>query len=239
MTPVAKRSLLRGELWLRRFCLGNLAKYYCEPLSGTVNELREHSPQRSHRRYGCDFLHLRPVDELALEDTSEDCELVGKLLAEFVYEPRCDGGVFTAAVSDSHFPFERKRLVRVSELLERAAHERLLRDKVRDAVGTEGAAHCRLFRYGDFRKVYEYRRGARLERVFELVDDYTFFCFRFCHINWTKDLLNQGPRSASRRIPGVSTSAGVLVMDMNPCGTRFLWPCAVHSTGLSKIVKLA
>src|SRR3989344_2397238 len=169
MTPVAKRSLLRGELWLRRFCLGNLAKYYCEPLSGTVNELREHSAQRSHRRYGCDFLHLRPVDELALEDTSEDCELVGKLLAEFVYEPRRDGGIFAAAVSDSHFPFERKRLVRVSELLERAAH-------------------CRLFRYGDFRKVYEYRRRARLEGVFELVDDDTFFCFCFCHGKQPKTL---------------------------------------------------
>src|SRR3989344_4417708 len=127
-----------------------------------VNNVDEHAAKHLQRRNGRDFLHFRPIDELPLEDTSEDGELVGELLAEFVYEPRRNSGVFATAVGDSYLPFERERFVRVSELFKRAAHERLLRDKIRNAIGAECAAHCRLFRDGDFRKVYEYRRGACL-----------------------------------------------------------------------------
>src|SRR3989344_2488900 len=158
-----------------------------------VNNVDEHAAKHLQRRNGRDFLHFRPIDELPLENASEDSELVGELLAEFVYEPRREGGIFTAAVSDSYLPFERKRLVRVSELFKRAVHERLLRDKVRYAVATECAAHCRLLRYGDFRKMHEHRRCACLERIFELVDDDTLLCFCFCHINWTKRPLTKAP----------------------------------------------
>ena len=62
-------------------------------LDGTVNDVDEHTAKHLHRRNGRYFLHLRLSDELTLEYTAEDYELIGQLLREFVHEARRCGRV--------------------------------------------------------------------------------------------------------------------------------------------------
>src|SRR3989338_6760246 len=102
---------------------------------GAVNNIDEHTAKHLHRGNGRYLLHVRLSDELALEDTSENDELVDELLAELVHQARRRRGVALTAVRDRDLAFHRQVVVLVAKFVERAADERLFRDEVRDAFG--------------------------------------------------------------------------------------------------------
>ena len=173
-------------LLILTFC--HLTQHDRQTLAWRVQQLREHRTERLHWRYRRNFLHMHLSYKLALENASENGELVGKFLAEFVYEPRGGRCVVATAIGDRDFSFERDIIVFVTQFVERTFDERFLRDEVLHLCLAQSAAQSRLVGDVQFREMNEHGRRRILKCVFKLVYDHALFCFCFCHITNKKDL---------------------------------------------------